>query len=90
MKSTARFRLKLAALLTAILTGCNKNPLGLDDPVGVPGIYVDASGYDIFMLPDFIYRLCDAKDCVDGKWQYQEEKWEMEAHERELKETSPL
>lgn len=55
--------------LILILASCSKRPV-FDDSVAVPGIYVEASGYVLFMRRDFIYRLCDAKECVEDKWDY--------------------
>jgi hypothetical protein len=76
-------------LLVSILASCGQPMLDFDDPVGVPGIYTDTSGYVIFIRTDGQYRLCDMQDCIDGKWKYQTDKVITLAEKRALQAAEP-
>jgi hypothetical protein len=76
-------------LLVSILASCGQRRLDFDDPVGVPGIYTDTSGYVIFIRTDGKYRLCDMQDCIDGKWKYQTDKVITLAEKRALQAAEP-
>jgi hypothetical protein len=76
-------------LLVSILASCGQPRLDFDDPVGVPGIYTDTSGYVIFIRTDGKYRLCDMQDCIDGKWKYQTDKVITVAEKRALQAAEP-
>jgi hypothetical protein len=62
----------LMIIICALLSACGGQRFKqFKDELGAPGIYVDPSGYVIFIKKDMRYAACDKDQCVEGPWEYQ-------------------
>ncbi len=70
-QAVAKFRTFLI-IMCALLSACSDQRFKqFKDEFGAPGIYVDPSGYVIFIKTDMRYKACDKDQCVEGNWEYQ-------------------
>jgi hypothetical protein len=70
-QAIAKFK-PLLIIMCALLSACGGQRFKqFKDELGAPGIYVDPSGYVIFIKKDMRYAACDKDQCVEGDWEYQ-------------------
>ncbi len=70
-KTVAKLK-PLVVIMSALLSACGGQRFKqFKDEFGAPGIYVDPSGYVIFIKKDMRYKACDKDQCVEGDWEYQ-------------------